>query len=205
MSYGEGLHGDGSKGELRLDLHAHPFEALGFPSPDPKSVEAIIQAARTKGLDGLAITEHYSPRYGLQAREIAQHYFPGALLIIPGQETRVGHQEVVELYLEEGLIFKFLAHPQSLHGFQLERYGIQGIEIENFLHNDYIDREGVLRIAEENGLLLLKNSDAHLLEEVGNLYNCLTLETLRQLAWEDRSSQASPPQSGKGKERFPFR
>ncbi|MBI1986960.1 MAG: hypothetical protein HYS70_01255 [Nitrospinae bacterium] len=171
--------------ELKLDLHTHPFEAMGFPPPDEKSVGAIIRAAKAKGLDGIAITEHYSPRYGFRAREIVQRYFPGALLIIPGQETRVGQHEVVELYLDDALTFKFLAHPQSTYGFQRNRYEIQGIEIENFLHNDYIDREGALRIAQENGLLLLKNSDAHLLEEIGNLYNCLELEELRRLVLED--------------------
>lgn len=167
--------------QLKLDLHAHPFEALGFPKPDISSVGKIIEVARSKGLDGLAVTEHYSPRYGRMAKEIAESHFPNQFLIIPGQETRVGSQEVVELYLNDSLTFRFLAHPQSTYGFEPDRYGVQGIEIDNFIHNPCIDHEEVTRIARQYNLLELHNSDAHLLEELGNYYNCLALEELHRL------------------------
>lgn len=177
---------------LKLDLHAHPFEAMGFPTPDVSSVGAIIKAARSKGLDGLAVTEHYSPRYGRLAKEIAERHFPGQLLIIPGQETRVGSQEVVELYLDDFLTFRFLAHPQSTYGFEPDLYGVQGIEVENSIHNPCIDHEEVSRIARHYNLLELRNSDAHLLEELGNLYNCLELEELYRLGI-DRNQEVKKP------------
>jgi len=163
---------------LRLDLHTHCYEALGFPEPSRETVGLIIEAAKRKGLDGIAITEHYSKRYGLQSQKIAQDYFPGQLLIIPGQEIRVHYQEVVELYLPEDRIFRFLAHPYTTQDLEKYDYDIQGIEIDNHLHDGYIYKKGVRELAAKRGLLLLRNSDAHSLEAIGSFYNLLTWEEL---------------------------
>jgi len=164
--------------KLKLDLHTHCYEALGFPEPSIETVGVIIDAARRKGLDGLAITEHYSKRYGLLSREIAQKYFGDEIIIIPGQEIRVYTQEVVELYMDEGRVFRFLVHPSNLYAFERHEYNIQGIEIDNHLHNGYIYKEGVRQLAAQRGLLLLRNSDAHNLEALGSFYNLLSLEEI---------------------------
>jgi hypothetical protein len=161
--------------KLKLDLHTHCYEALGFPEPSIETVRVIIEAAKKKGLDGLAITEHYSKRYGFLSRDIAQKNFSDSFIIIPGQETRVYTQEVVELYLEGDRVFRFLAHPYTLYGFERHEYNIQGIEIDNHLHDGYIYREGVRRLAAQKRLLLLRNSDAHNLEALGSFYNLISL------------------------------
>lgn len=165
--------------KLKLDLHTHCYEALGFPEPSIDTVGIIIDTARRKGLDGLAITEHYSKRYGFLSREIAQKYFGDEIIIIPGQEMRVFTQEIVELYIDTGKVFRFLAHPYTLYGFEKHEYNIQGIELDNHLHDGYIYKEGVRRLAAEKGLLLLRNSDAHNLEALGSFYNLLTLEEIK--------------------------
>ena len=60
--------------------------------------------------------------------------------------------------------------------------GFQGIEIENALHNWHIDREKVKEIAAAHNLVLLSNSDAHYLRDVGMCYTELLLDDLYQQA-----------------------
>ena len=99
------------------------------------------------------------------------------MLIIPGWEIDVGQRQEVELFLPNGTTFRFLAHP----GYPMNSYtieNVQGIEIENALHNWHIDKDRVRALAEEHDLLLLKNSDAHSIEWIGRCYNEIDLEEL---------------------------
>jgi len=99
------------------------------------------------------------------------------VLIIPGWEIDIRQRQEVELFLPNGATFRFLAHP----GFPMNSYfieNVQGIEIENALHNWHIDKERVRELAEEHDLLLLKNSDAHSIEWIGRFYNEIDLEDL---------------------------
>ena len=170
---------DKGAGKLKLDLHTHCFEAMDAV-PDQESVQAIVEAVRRKGLDGIAITEHSSMKFGLQAKEIVDRYLDGAIIIIPGREIMDRGQEIVELFLPQGSIFRFLAHPTSLSPYYPFDDNLHGIEIENYSHNAAINQEVVRRVAEENDLLLFRNSDAHSLLEVGALYNEIELEELNR-------------------------
>ncbi|MEM0217830.1 MAG: PHP domain-containing protein [Candidatus Nezhaarchaeales archaeon] len=164
---------------LKLDLHTHPFEALGFPSPSIDVVAKIIRQVKRLGLDGIAITEHEEKSYGFKAAEIAREYFP-EVIIIPGVEIEVNgigpatHRQVVELYLDDK-VFRFQVHPYD------ERPEIlvtcQGIEIKNYLHKE-MDEELALQLASKFSLLPLRNSDAHRLEDIGKHYNVVSLELL---------------------------
>jgi histidinol phosphatase-like PHP family hydrolase len=164
---------------LKLDLHTHPFEALGFPSPSIDTVARIVRQVKRAGLDGIAITEHGESSYGLRAAEIAREYFP-EVMIIPGVELEVGgigpatHRHVVELYLGDR-VFRFQVHLYD------ERPEIlstcQGIEVRNHLHKG-MDEDLAMRLALKFNLLPLRNSDAHRLEEIGKCYNVISLEAL---------------------------
>jgi histidinol phosphatase-like PHP family hydrolase len=55
---------------------------------------------------------------------------------------------------------------------------IHGLEIRNPTHDDEIDSALVERIARQRGLLLLKNSDAHFLSDIGKYYTEIELEEL---------------------------
>ena len=163
---------------LKLDLHTHCFEALkARPSKD--SVKEILEAIKAKGLDGIAITEHENKYYGFKAREIQEAYFGNEVLLIPGQEVITPEASFIELYLPDNstfYTFRFIAHPY--YQFSVKDYtDIHGIEIENDMHNYHIDKELVESVAQDHNLLLLRNSDAHYLEDIGNFYN--------ELAWED--------------------
>jgi len=140
-------------------------------------VDKIIAQIRAKGLHGIAITDHWDKDYGFRVKEIVEQSFNNEVLIIPGWEIDIGQRQEVELFLPNGATFRFLAHP----GYPINSYtieNVQGIEIENALHNWHIDKERVRALAEEHDLLLLKNSDAHSIEWIGRCYNEIDLEEL---------------------------
>ena len=161
---------------MKLDLHTHCFEALPFPSVD--SVKRIVAAIKTKGLDGIAVTEHRKKNYGYQTKEIVKRYFNDEVLIIPGREIDVGPVQIVELYLPYNVTFRFLAHPGYPGDFVDYVDNVHAIEIENAQHNYHMDKEKISMIAEKHGLPLLKNSDGHHPNEIGEYYNEITLEQL---------------------------
>ena len=163
---------------LKLDLHTHCYEATGYRSPTVEIVKQIINQIRARGLDGIAVTEHWDKEYGFRVKEMVEQFFDNEVLIIPGQEIDVGRfQQEVELYLPNGSTFRFLAHP----GYPSNSYSVenvQGIEVDNDMHKWEIDKAKVREVAEEHGLLLLSNSDAHSLRDIGSYYNDISLEEL---------------------------
>jgi len=108
---------------------------------------------------------------------VAEH-FNNEVIIIPGREIDVAWHQEVELYLPNGGIFRFLVHPDYPTPLKLDGdlSHLQGIEVENALHP--IDKEKVVALAEKYDLLLLRNSDAHYLNNIGELYNKISLEEL---------------------------
>ena len=68
---------------LKIDLHTHSTYSDGLARP-----QDILEGAREKGLDGLAITDHHTLDGYFSVRDME-----GDLLIIPGfeVETEAGH------------------------------------------------------------------------------------------------------------------
>ena len=164
---------------LRLDLHTHCYEATGHSSPDVRTVEKIVDAVVSKGLDGIAITDHVNKDYAYQVKEIVARFFNSEIIIIPGQELNWVGTHFVELYLPNGSKFRFIAHPTQgdLSENCLDMIGvIHGVEMEN--GNYFIDSEMVKEVAERHGFLLLSNSDAHSLSNIGRHYNEVSFEQL---------------------------
>lgn len=180
--------------KLKLDLHTHCGEATFSSEPTVEIVEKIVDAIKAKGLDGIAVTEHYNRAYGYKVKEIVEHYFNNEVLIIPGTEIGVGAQEVVELYLPCGATFRFLVHP-FFSAFYSESHlekidNLHGIEIDNSMHNWEMDKQRIRTFAEKHDLLLLSNSDAHHLSEVGIYYNEVDLDELSRRANSGREGGA---------------
>jgi predicted metal-dependent phosphoesterase TrpH len=167
--------------KLKLDLHTHCFEALNYVPPNYEAVRIIIEKVKEKGLDGIAITEHSNISYGLKAKEIAEKYIKSDIIIIPGQEIDVDDQQIVELYIGDA-IFRFLAHPG--YPYSVNRYplkivdGLHGIEIENSLHQLFYNDEYLIKKAEDYDLMLLRNSDAHQLDNIGSAFNEISIDEL---------------------------
>lgn len=158
-----------------MDLHTHCCEATLFRDPNEDIVGRIIAQIKVRGLDGIAITEHWDKEYGFKVKRIVERSFNGEVLIIPGQEIDIRWHQEVELYLPNGATFRFLAHP-GYPTISDAIENIQGIEIENALH--YIDKERVMALAEEYDLLLLSNSDAHSIDTIGRYYTEIDIEEL---------------------------
>jgi len=165
--------------KLKLDLHTHCLEAVNFAHPEPKTVKRILEAIKAQGLDGIAITDHaeLGDGFAYAVREVIKQHFPGETLVIPGQELRRGIHHIVELNLPGGLIFRYLAHPgtdiSTLNGYLKN---IHGLEVEN--GNQTINRAEVSAFAQHHGLLLLSNSDAHSLSDIGRHYTETSLDEL---------------------------
>ena len=165
---------------MKLDLHTHCFEATCVYKPTPESVEKIVAAARARGLDGIGITEHYNKAWGLAVKQMVEERFAGEVLIIPGQEIDWKKLHVVELYLPGGLTFRFVAHPGHPRvdfASRIDR-SIHGIEWRNPLHDHEMDLSAIRGVAEKHGLLLMENSDAHYLGDLGKYWNETSVEEL---------------------------
>ena len=170
--------------KMKLDLHTHCFEALYVPWPKgitPVMVGKIVASVKAKGLDGIAVTEHYRKEFGFMAKDIVCEHFNNQVVIIPGQEIYLHRIHVVELFLPDGTIFRFIPHPVYLdyleNNFDFSQ--IHGIEIDNHYYSQYMDKPKIEAIAEKHCLLLLSNSDAHDLSDIGYYHNKIDLNELQ--------------------------
>ena len=102
--------------KLKLDLHTHVWEAFNFQPPSLSIAEKVVAQIKSKGIDGIAITDHLISRsftwgsppklfglrhhpLGLQPgthdspahefRELVDSHFPGEVVILPGWEIEV--------------------------------------------------------------------------------------------------------------------
>ncbi|MEW6033794.1 MAG: PHP-associated domain-containing protein [Chloroflexota bacterium] len=162
---------------MKLDLHTHCYEATMYARPSVEVVRRIVDRVKDKGLDGIGITDHDGKEYAYQVLRIYEQHFDHDIVLIPGQEVKQGPLDVVELCLPEGCTFRFLAHPPS-YSYRWEEHldGLHGVEVEN--GNWALDRERVQAAADRYGLMLLRNSDAHSLWDIGRYHNEVTLEEL---------------------------
>lgn len=175
---------------MKFDLHTHCFEATGMIlNPDQDLIREIVEKVEERGLDGIAITEHDDKEYGFWVKRIVEEDLDNRILIIPGREVTVkemGWAEMVELFLPNGSVFRFLPHPSYPYpgdkGFDYDTKLLQGIEIGNGLHGGQINKEKVKEVARTYNLVLLKNSDAHTLDDIGSLYTEISLEELSLLS-----------------------
>ena len=172
--------------KLKLDLHTHCMEATKVVNPSEESVAEILDVMRARGLDGIAVTEHHDEMYGRKVKEIVDNYFGGEFLIIPGQEIDEERVQVIELYLPDGVTFRFLAHPGYPYPGEYPSDALMrtlhGIELENRLHFGELDASKITALAEEYDLIMLRNSDAHAVRNIGIYYNEIDLRKLSKRA-----------------------
>jgi PHP family Zn ribbon phosphoesterase len=175
-------------GKLKLDLHTHCREATAGAAPTIAIAKRIVAVVKARGLDGIAMTDHYTDSYGREVKEIVEQHLGGGIVVIPGKEIdrmlsgrELGVIHVVELYLPDDVTFRFIAHPGYPYVRDLDSHvdgGIHGIELGNAVHRNGMDGQEIRRIAENHDLLLLTNSDAHDLRDIGTYYNEIGIEEL---------------------------
>lgn len=166
---------------LKLDLHVHCFEAIGYCKANLEVVKKIITQMRDRGLDGIAITDHFNQKFAYEVKDIVDDFIGDDVLIIPGREIEEHDVEIIELCLPDKTIFKFIAHPGypgDCTAVMNKAPDVHGIEIKNGGHSWHMNEKKIREIAEKFQLLLLSNSDAHYLEDIGRLYNEISLVDL---------------------------
>lgn len=166
--------------KLKLDLHTHCLESTGDAIPKIETLRIIVDQINKMGLDGIAITEHDKMDYGFRVKDLVDKYFPGEIIIIPGKEIHLYREHVVELFLPNESIFRFCAHPFFGSSFDdlinNEVDNIHGIELKNAAWQ--LQEDKVKEVAEKYNLIVLENSDAHSINQIGCHYNLLDLEEL---------------------------
>ena len=171
--------------KLKLDLHTHVWEAFNFVPPTVEIAEKVVSRIRSRGIDGIAITDHRNKEWSFEFRDLVEKHFPGETLIIPGWEIEIRPEEnpfaeyqVAELFLPGGGVFRSYCHPGYYSPEIVIEENVHAIEIDNYIHNWHIRKAQVEEIAQANGLLLLEVSDAHNLENIGLRYTEVELDEL---------------------------
>ena len=171
---------------MKLDLHTHIGEDRRVRKAEIEEVRQIIEVVKAKGLDGIALTEHYNKGFGRKVKAMVERHFDNEILVIPGWEIERKAVEIVELDLPGDKFFRFMVHPGCPYHpgpyTPDEIIGLHGIEIGNGLHDAQMNRNPITTLSEEYNLILVRNSDAHRLEDVGCYYNEIDFEELCSLA-----------------------
>jgi predicted metal-dependent phosphoesterase TrpH len=173
------VQGPGSKKNLRFDLHVHSSFSDGRDG-----VEAILEAAVAKKLDGIAITDHDSLEGSFLAERIVQERKLD-ILVIPGVEvsTSDGHllalgirelpprgrspEETIEfVHLRGGIAI--VSHPYHLFRHAMFRIPpCDAVEVYNSKYIFGIANWWAKRKADRLGLPMVAGSDAHMAKTVG--------------------------------------
>ncbi|MGQ9788542.1 MAG: CehA/McbA family metallohydrolase [Candidatus Hadarchaeaceae archaeon] len=189
---------------LQLDLHVH----TRYSYDGNCSVEKAVEVAKSRGMNGIAITDHDTVSGHGEAKKINKSGF----LIIPGTEISSAHGHIVGLGVNEAIPkglpatdtvelirdqggIAIAAHPFAL-GRSPElvyRAKFDAIECLNsraiFLSNPLAQR-----FARKNGLVMVAGSDAHQCGDIGmafTLVDCeLDLETILEKIKKGKTSIA---------------
>lgn len=171
---------------LKIDIHVHTHY-----SDSTGSVAEVIDAARRRGLDGVAITDHRT----LRGAEKALAMRPD-LVILPGEEIETDRGDILALgvrrVIPDGLPIReairrvhsqgglvVVPHPtiplfSKLRGPDLGRLPVDGLEVFSAiapLAHHYAGKN--LELARRLGLPALAGSDSHFSETVGDAYTII--------------------------------
>jgi predicted metal-dependent phosphoesterase TrpH len=88
----------GAPNLIRVDCHNHTYY-----SPDSiLSPATMVRRAKNRGLKAIGVTDHYTVRGGLVAREIAAKRYP-ELRVIVGEEVLTTRGDLLGLFLSEDI------------------------------------------------------------------------------------------------------
>jgi len=171
-----------------MDLHTHPIEALktkmgiqGILNINREVVKTIIEAVKTAGLDGIAVTEHNNFNHGLVVSlEIMDYFRRENLIVLPGAELDYQGQQILQIYVppyvrrgvpffKEKEWFYILAHPgfySPMDTAQFTEQDYDAVESRS-IHGEF---SIAAQIAQERNIPLIKSSDAHDLKDFGFCY-----------------------------------
>ena len=179
--------------KVKLDLHTHVWEAFNFQPPSVEIAGKVVEQIKSRGIDGIAVTDHNNKDWAFEFKEIVDRRFPGEVIIIPGWEIEVrppqnpfDEYQISELFLDDGSVFRIYAHPGYYSPNIIIEEGVHAIEVDNYIHNWHIRKPLVAQIAQAHDLMLVEVSDAHNLENIGLRYTEVEMDELRRRASEPR-------------------
>lgn len=173
---------------MKLDLHLHTsFSFDGLSSP-----KEIVEAAISKGLDAICITDHGETRGAEEAIKILTN---NSILIIPGIEIKsregdilglnikkiipngLSAKETIEIIVKEGGL-PVIAHPFDpiFHFRGIEKFKDflkeKGVAIEAWNASIFLDSSNkkAIKFAEELNLPVVVGSDSHSANFIGKAY-----------------------------------
>src|SRR3989338_1902005 len=89
------MQGQRSSGDLmRIDMHLHTRHSMDCRMP----VIDVLRAAKARGLDGVAVTDHGTTAGGLEAERIAGGL---GMVVVVGAEVLTDMGEVIGYFLTE--------------------------------------------------------------------------------------------------------
>lgn len=175
---------------MKIDMHVHTKHSYDGSS----KVREIFEAADKRGLDGVAITDHFNNRAWEEAKEVSEemdmHFIPGEEVRILDDEKRTRAEVLVyfldkplgnktmegieeEVRSQDGLIF--IAHPYAKARpspsdiDSLLKY-VDGIETLNSRARLNKTNRKAMKFAEGKNLPVVGGSDAHIPLEIGYSY-----------------------------------
>jgi predicted metal-dependent phosphoesterase TrpH len=178
---------DGSQMVINIDPHVH----TEYSSDSKISIGEVINISRTKGLNGVAITDHNS----IEGALIIKQNVPDGFVIIVGEEIKTSEGEITGLFLKErvppgfsseetiekiksqgGLVC--ITHPfcrfrRSRLKFETLRRIIAVVDIIEIFNSRNIfqaDNNRAYTFAKDNKKLIMVGSDAHIPYEYGKSY-----------------------------------
>lgn len=178
---------------IKFDFHTHPIEGLkekmgirGILEINREVASAIVQAVKSAGLNGIAVTEHNNFNHGwVVSLEIAEQFNRENLIILPGAEIDYGSQQFLSIYVPDRYRrripffkgqewFVILAHPGYYNSLEVQNFmdfDIDAVE-ETSIHGDF---SLASPISLRNNIPITKSSDAHKLEDIGLHYTELEM------------------------------
>ena len=174
---------------MKVDLHIHScFSPDSYSKP-----KNIIEAAKKKGLSGIAVTDHYTIKGGLEALKANQD--PNFQVIV-GMEAKTDCGDLIGLFLTKELVshkalevideihaqggIAVLPHPLRSHELTEEILKkVDAIEVFN-AGTKPEQNEQAIELAKKYAKPMLCGSDAHFLSEVGRCQNIFSSNDIKK-------------------------
>ena len=171
---------------MKYDLHTHTKYSLRCGVVEP---EDLVKMAISKGLNGIAVTDHDTIKGAVAAKRFETPDFE----VIVGCEIKTTNGELIGLYLQEEIISRtpmeviqeihdqggIVVVPHPFDRFRSARFdniskylkGIDAIEVFNSRciseKSNSLARDFVMKCGKSHHLSMVGGSDAHYLNEVG--------------------------------------
>jgi len=165
---------------MRFDLHIHSR----YSKDSNLHPKVILNTAKLRGLDGIAVTDHNTIKGGVEASKIAEN-----IEVIVGAEIKTNKGEIIGYFLNEEIKSRsfwevidemrsqgaMISIPHPFDFFRINRLrfneemlkAVDAIEVINSrCVFDKFNRKA-LELAEKYGLRKTAGSDAHSVDEIG--------------------------------------